>query len=476
MTAGHDLYRDVAFGGGMPNAEFAAAFAGLRATWSPRRPTTRRRIRSRSCATPRAAAQGFAALDAAMYAEIDTGGPRAFDVDFWQSRAPRHYLKRVVRNGIPAFMVSGWFDVYQRGAPLNVAALQNLWARQRARRLARRRGRSAAAARPAFGPMPPAPETTPRYQLVMGPWFHDPTGLGQRYQELMLEWFDTWLKGEAHGNARAALVRCTPTSCAAGAGSTRSATRCGRRASTHAMARRRPAWRRAARREGSDRLRSGRTPPARATAVPTSGTRASSPYVLAMAGAPPFACAADDRTTQAGARTYTSEPFERDQTIAGPISASLFASATSSETEWVVHVEDVGPDGSSYPLTSGALLGSHRALDEEGSWRSGDRLLIPRHAHTSEAAREVPAGEVQRYDVEVYPVFARIAAGHRLRVTLATSTTHLHPPVSSYPKLAGGIYEVRRGGEHASHVNVPFAEPGALRSSPVSWGNCQGEC
>ena len=37
-------------------------------------------------------------------------------------------LARVVSDGIPAFMVGGWSDLYQRGGILNYTGLQNLWA------------------------------------------------------------------------------------------------------------------------------------------------------------------------------------------------------------------------------------------------------------------------------------------------------------------------------------------------------------
>jgi putative CocE/NonD family hydrolase len=473
VTAGHDLYRDLAFGGGIPNVLFAAAFAGLRAGMVAAPPDDPAADPFAIVRNPTSRGQGFAQLDASLYAEVDTGGPRAFDHPFWQGRAPRRYLRRVVANGIPAFMVSGWFDVYQRGVALNYAALQNAWARRKARRSKRRPARR----RPPslFAPMARGQRPTPRYQLAMGPWFHDPTGLGERYQELMLEWFDSWLKG----------------------------TRTGMRAERkplHVYELRGRRWIDAARYPlpGAP----GRTmylgkgtlapePPAEAGSDRIAWSDAVSPcnrntdqwntglgaYVLALAGMPANPCATDDRTTQAGALTYTSEPLERDLTIAGPISATLHASATSRDAVWVVTVEDVGPDGSSYPLTTGALLGSHRALDETLSWRDrAGKLLVPYHPYTSDAARDVDPGAVERYDVEVYPTFARIAAGHRLRVTITTAASHLHPSPAQVQKLAGGVYELRHGGEHASHVNLPLAEPGAMRTSAVSYGDCQGEC
>ena len=60
------------------------------------------------------------------------------------------------------------------------------------------------------------------------------------------------------------------------------------------------------------------------------------------------------------ATSYTTAPFTRARTIAGPITATVYASATTTETQWVAEVEDVTPGGTSYPLTEGALLGSLR--------------------------------------------------------------------------------------------------------------------
>ena len=67
---------------------------------------------------------------------------------------------------------------------------------------------------------------------------------------------------------------------------------------------------------------------------------------------------------QAGALTYTTEPLEQDTTLAGPVTVGVDMSSTSRDSALVATLEDIGPDGSSYPLTTGALLGSHRALDD----------------------------------------------------------------------------------------------------------------
>ena len=69
-----------------------------------------------------------------------------------------------------------------------------------------------------------------------------------------------------------------------------------------------------------------------------------------------------------------------------------------------------------------------------------------------------------RYDVEVFPTFATIAKGHRLRLTLTTSDTpHLLPIAEQAQRLAGGVYAIQRHAGAASFLEVPTAAPDAFR-------------
>jgi putative CocE/NonD family hydrolase len=458
-AAGFDLYRDLAFGGGIPNAVFAGGWAGLRASMVGAPPDDPSKDPSAIARHPVERAARYAALDADLYTEIERGGERAFDSPFWQERAPSGRLEQVVRNGVPALMISGWFDVYQRGVLLNYAALQNAWARQR----------------PVFGPMRPGQRVTPRYQVVQGPWFHNPTGLGEWIQQIHLEWFDHWLLG------RRTDLATTPTPLHAfelGADRWIDAgvyplPRAGARTlylDEGTLTETRPS---AA--EAADRLPwTGLTSPC--NRHPDQWSTGFGGFASAHAGFPVNPCANDDRTTAAGALTYTTEPLDRDLTLAGPISVGVHASSTTRDSELVATLESIAPDGSSYPLTTGALLGSLRARDEDASWRKDGKLLLPHHPYTRASARDLSPGRVERQDIEVYPVFARLRKGHRLRLTLGTGVTHLTPTAAQLPGLAGGVYEVRRDRAHPSFVNLPIAEPGDLPTAKRRWGECNAQC
>jgi hypothetical protein len=170
-------------------------------------------------------------------------------------------------------------------------------------------------------------------------------------------------------------------------------------------------------------------------------------------------CAGNDAPSSDNPATsvsFTTVPLKHPHRLAGPMSASLFASATSTDTQWVVEVEDVAPSGAATPLTEGALLGSLRAVDRARSWTTHDGgYLIPYHPYTQESSRAVTPGQVTRYDVEIFPTFATIAAGHALRVTISTADSpHLSPTAPAAANLAGGIYTLQRTPAAASYLEV----------------------
>jgi hypothetical protein len=170
-------------------------------------------------------------------------------------------------------------------------------------------------------------------------------------------------------------------------------------------------------------------------------------------------CAGNDRPSAddpATSISYTTAPFTSGKRISGPLSASLYAAATSKETEWVAEVEDVAPNGSATPLTEGALLGTLRAVDSSRSWTTADGgYLIPYHPYTQESSQPVTPGKITRYDVEIFPTYATIAKGHSLRVTISTADSpHLSPTTPEVTNLIGGVYTLQRTATAASYLEV----------------------
>ena len=87
--------------------------------------------------------------------------------------------------------------------------------------------------------------------------------------------------------------------------------------------------------------------------------------------------------------------------ISGPVRLELWASSDRTDTDWVVKLEDVYPDGRAMLVTDLVLMGRHRV-----SFRQED-LLTP--------------GEVYHFTVNLWDTSITLPAGHKLRVAVASS-------------------------------------------------------
>lgn len=446
MVPANDSYRDTAFMGGLLDFEFSETYLGLTGGLNSVNPATDTASDPKMLADLAAIeadhANGIASYHAGATANILSDGPEAYDENYWRARAPQTMIHRIVSNRIPAFMVGGEFDIFQHGEPLDFAELQNGWDH-----------RSVTAA------MKPRQHVTGRYQLIDGPWEHL-NGSSVGVDQLELEWFDTWLKHEHTGMAQTKtplhyydlgtgrfhettsypFTGATPHALYLGSGNTLSAAKPSK--------------------PGSDTIawsQSGN--PCGRPIDQWSMGGISIPSHSAGLMAP---CADDNTTTSASPDTvsYTTKPFANARTLAGPIAARLYATATTTETQWVAEVDMVTPSGASYPLTEGALLGSLRAVDGARSWRSHGLTVLPYHPYTRASQHAVKAGKLTRYDIEIFPTLATVPKGDSLRVTLSTTDTpHLTPLPGQLPQLAGGVYDIEHSRKAPSALIVEFRRP-----------------
>ncbi|UGT41543.1 CocE/NonD family hydrolase [Nocardia yamanashiensis] len=134
----------------------------------------------------------------------------------------------------------------------------------------------------------------------------------------------------------------------------------------------------------------------------------------------------DDRRSEATAVTFTSDALATDLILTGPMNLHLHAVADGTDAFWSVTVCDAHPDGTSVPLTRGALLSSHRHTDEAASYKVGDELLFPIHPLTADTAAPVVPGEPFDLDIEINPTEALLRAGHRLRIAVSRTSFPRH--------------------------------------------------
>lgn len=136
VAAAHGLYRDVVTMGSIPDFSFLSVWLlGLLPSQNLTGPVIEALI---DPATAPVALRsllrnllGDVNYNAALIADMVLTGNRTPDSQYWRGRSPRGVLDKIVANGIPAYLVGGAFDIFQRGEPLNFAGLQNAWAGRR---------------------------------------------------------------------------------------------------------------------------------------------------------------------------------------------------------------------------------------------------------------------------------------------------------------------------------------------------------
>jgi putative CocE/NonD family hydrolase len=142
---------------------------------------------------------------------------------------------------------------------------------------------------------------------------------------------------------------------------------------------------------------------------------------------------------------YTGEPLTAPLTVAGELSADIYAASTGLDTDWVATLCDVDESGNSRRLSSYIIRARYRhGLDQP-------ELLIP--------------GQVEKYTIFMPKIAYNFAAGHRVRFTLTSSDKMVAFP---NPNTGGNPYEeeppliVTQTLYHdtrcPSHIKLPIVE------------------
>lgn len=332
--------------------------------------------------------------------------------------AGKHHAVRA-----PALIIAGWHDVMLDGDLAHFAAMRSGAATGDARRATR---------------------------IVIGPWSHGmflPTvgdldfglrasgaslDLREDLTTLQLRWFDRWLKDRRNGMDEEApvklfvqgvnrwrdetawpLARATPTK-------------------LFLRADRALSWEAPGRAEPADAYVYDPADP-----CPTCGGSLLMPgtYRRGPVDQAPILSRAD-------VLAYTGDVLERDLEVTGPVTFELFAASSAADTDWMVKLCDVHPDGRSFNVTDGVLRASYRES------LSARRLLEP--------------GTVVRYQVRLQPTSIVFRAGHRLRLIVTSSDFPRYDrnPNTGALGVEATAFAVARqrvfhDGERASHLVLP---------------------
>ena len=436
MAATVDPYRDLYTSGGALNV---MSPLGLLFSYGLTRSVTPfQELWNDPLAAIQHAGQNFAQLssfEGVIAQDMLSNGPRRYDGDWWQQRAPGNQLQRIVDNGVAVYLVGGLYDVFQRGEPLLYSGLQN-----------------AAAGRPIDAPMLAGQTVSDRYQLLTGPWTHSSIGKGLDMSAIQLRWFDRWLKDEPNDTTASG----TPLHVVEPGGAEYDA-------STYPLsdATTKRLWLH----RGDALIPTPPTAPEPGDTISYNplGPACSVSTVQFAAGLDADEClrTASLPTHADNQTTYTTPPLDEPVRLAGPIGLTLSASSTTADAIFNVTLEDVDPDGRSMTITGGAELGSLRALDPARSWTDGaDGFLRPYLVLTSDSRVPLPVDSVTKYQIEVRPAFATVPAGHRLRLRVSTADFPHIIPLADLPNLVGDRSELRHDIANPSFLTLSVRPAG----------------
>lgn len=98
---------------------------------------------------------------------------------------------------------------------------------------------------------------------------------------------------------------------------------------------------------------------------------------------------------------YSTPPLDRPVEVTGEISAVLYAASSATDTDWVLELHDVFPDGRSFTLAEGVCRARYR--------------------HSRTRPEPLTPGSVERYELDLRATSMVFQPGHRIRVVLTSS-------------------------------------------------------
>lgn len=143
---------------------------------------------------------------------------------------------------------------------------------------------------------------------------------------------------------------------------------------------------------------------------------------------------------------YTTDAFDEPFELTGEAAALLYAATDQRDTDWVVRITDVCPDGRSVNLIDGYL----RARFRKGM--ENEALLSP--------------GEILEYRIPMTWTSYRFAAGHRMRLIIASAAagafvvnTNTGHPMASDAEIRIAHQSIYHGADYPSHIEIPAPQP-----------------
>jgi putative CocE/NonD family hydrolase len=160
---------------------------------------------------------------------------------------------------------------------------------------------------------------------------------------------------------------------------------------------------------------------------------------------------------------WETPPLSEDVTVAGAISAHLFASTTGSDADWVVKLIDVYPEAN----TADAKMGGYEFMVSNDVFRG-------RFRESFEHPKALVPGQVNEFAIDLHTQDYRFLKGHRIRVQVQSSWFPLidRNPQTFVPNIfaatAGDFqratHRIWRAPGKASYVELPVVTSATTRN------------
>lgn len=159
--------------------------------------------------------------------------------------------------------------------------------------------------------------------------------------------------------------------------------------------------------------------------------------------------------------TFVSEPLKAPLTISGDVSATLFASTTGTDADWVVKVIDVYPP----EVRADAALGGYQLMI------SGD-IMRGRYREDPSNPKAITPGQVAPYKVRLPVANHTFLPGHRVMVQVQSSWFPLYDrnPQTFVPNIGKARPGDYRAAVHRIHFapgSASFVELPVVRAAPA---------
>ncbi len=330
--------------------------------------------------------------------------------DYWRAEDCTLHFDKM---NVPCFTIGSWYDFMIQGS------VQSF-----------------------IGRKPNAPQ-----QLLLGPWLHGRLNKGSKVGELvypanatwpevdhMVRWFDHWLKGADNGIEKEPAVRYYVMGALGEANAPGNV------------------WREAAdwppqTKETSFYLHDdANLKPDAPTATNSGTTYDCDPLKPMVMPGRAFLGAKDGQTfeKQKDVRTWSTAPLTQPLEITGEIKAELWVKSTVRDTDFILRVSDVYPDGRSIVLMDYPMRARyHDGFDHQ-------KLLTP--------------GEPAKLQWHIGWTSIILNTGHRLRVTVSSTGAPLYEPnnqtggpqtVDWMKETKPGTHTILHEKDHASRVLLP---------------------